>query len=67
MDYTTYLTRGVTVACIKLEQSARRDVTSGVLSVPVTAPAQLSATQVEMTLPRAGARMLKDTRMDLIL
>lgn len=64
----THLT-GVTVVNMKLEQSARRDVTSGAPSLPVTARAQLSAAQARFwtKLPSAGARMPKDTRMGRIL
>ena len=41
----TYVVAGVTVTCMKLEQSAMRELTSGTFPgrVPVTALAQLSA------------------------
>lgn len=47
----TYDVAGVTVISMKLEQSAIREVTSGIfpVRVPVTALAQLSALQSERT------------------
>jgi hypothetical protein len=47
----TYEVAGVTVISMKLEQSAARDVTSGIfpVRVPVTALAQLSALQLSLS------------------
>ena len=47
----TYEVAGVTVTSMKLEQSAAREVTSGIfpVRVPVTALAQLSALQLSLS------------------